>query len=93
MKKFYWGTVYAEFTDKNGKYVSVWKEDEIDGFCVSSEEIKSECNFSGGCAWCNESETLSGAFEVFSKIIKNAEENDGVINSKWVVETFGKCSC
>lgn len=94
MKKYDWGTVFAEFTDANGKYVSLWCDNDFeDCYIVGSESIKHEYNFSGGCCWCNESKTLSEAFEVFSKIIKNAEENNGVIDSKWVVETFGKGSC
>jgi hypothetical protein len=83
--------VLMNWMDKAGFNFQLYRDD-LD-YVISSDSINVS-KWGGGCYYCIiDTEEFSEALLVFSRIVKNAEENNGKVDTKWLVETFGKGTC
>ena len=62
-------------------------------YVISSDAVDVS-SWSCGCYYCVGCfDRLSEALSVFSQIVKNAEDANGIVDTTWLVETFGKQTC
>lgn len=85
--------VLMDYIDGAGFNFQLFRAD-YDGeitYTISSDAVDvSDCG--GGCFWCVNFNKLSEALSAMSKIIEN-DENAGVVDTDWLVKTFGKETC
>lgn len=83
--------VLMNWEDKAGNNYQLFRDDLE--YVISSDAVEVS-SWGCGCYYCVGSfNRLSEALSVFSRIVKNAEDTNGIVDTDWLVKTFGKGTC
>jgi len=83
--------VLMNWEDNAGNNFQLFRDD-LD-YVISTDGVDVS-KWGGGCYYCVGCFTkLADALAVFSQIVKNAEDANGIVDTDWLVKTFGKGTC
>ena len=83
--------VLMNWEDNAGHNFQLFRDDLE--YVISSDAVDVS-SWGGGCYYCVGCfNRLAEALSVFSRIVKNAEDANGIVDTDWLVKTFGKGTC